>query len=1399
MDNQQLTREIKARYIRYLEATFHFKDQKLRGLFHNALNEYSLSKGPFFEPTKKLERSITAKELAKELLGSDVDEGFLDSLVRDSLYYHQEQAIRNVIEKDSNVVVATGTASGKTEAFLYPILFDLYKEFQQGTLDEKGVRALIIYPMNALAHDQRERLGYITNSLKDAQSKFNFTFGQYIGATPKHKSDSYRNAQVRLEERKEGELIFREEMRENPPHILITNYSMLEYLLIRPNDSPLFDNGNAKFWKFIVLDEAHQYRGVQGMEIAMLVRRLKQRLRIGGRGEESFRTIATSATIANEEDKGAVAVFANTLFDEEFKNQDIIFGKKRESKESESRAHSFFRVLEGGYLRFNDNGCEEIVLDRDSREEGRALFELALCSECGQHYFVGDIRDGELKEAIRDPGDKDFNADFFLPVEEGGEKAKKIMQLCKICGNIGKKSSCEHNNFIWVKEEEKGNEKDRAKKCSVCEYGYRDPIREITYGTDGPNAVIATTLHRHLPEGGKKILAFSDSRQEAAFFAWYARDSYQSILDRNLIYKALKKVGVGNALSLKELFDELANLCKELKVFGESKGDRDKAKQVWVMIYREFLTAEQRLSLEGVGIAKYSVKWPSGFQVPEGLKAKPWGFSEEEAKNVILVLLNFTRQDRAMSIDTFSSNTSPIRWKDDLRLYPQQAFCSGRSSASVKNWYGDRNKLTEYLIRVLERKGCVEQNRKGMAVKILQHIWDALRRDDKLMQISKNNSRQLDPEWWRIHLLGDNDVVYQCDSCARLQSINIEGVCFRKGCKGRLTGVACSKINKNHYRLLYEDEGLPVRLRSEEHTAQIEGEKARKFQQEFKDGKIDILSSSTTFEVGVDLGDLNTVFLRNVPPETFNYTQRVGRAGRRGTPGFAVTFCRRNPHDLYHYQDPEERILKGVIRPPVLNICNKKIILRHITAVAFSYFFRADKNRFNKTLGLIWNGDEDKPPAALKDFETFLSSNKDRIITDIKRVVPQEMYEELGMNNDGWINEIAGDKSRFALAQGEVVSDYEEVCKAEKEHRESSDYDNAKRAKKRAKTIKEEDVLSFLSRKAVIPKYGFPVDVVELDILGQGASDIKLQRDLSMAIAEFAPGSKLIANKEEWEATALKRVAGKEWEIRHYRYCLEHNNFNTASGSNNLPQQCCSRAKYGRYIDPIFGFISSGEGKEPQGRSRRVYTTRPYFIGFEDEGTPQSTNILGVEVTEALPGKLVVLCEGQEGQRFDICETCGTSPKYHNKSYGNYCKNSSISNFSLGHEFVTDVVSMRFSDIDNKGNWFPHSLAYALILGASKELDIPANNLNVTISGSASDIILYDNVPGGAGLVARLKNEGVLRSAFEVALEQVNGGCGCGENDSCYGCLRSYRNQFAHPYLCRGDVKGYLEALLKKG
>ena len=116
---------------------------------------------------------------------------------------------------------------------------------------------------------------------------------------------------------------------------------------------------------------------------------------------------------------------------------------------------------------------------------------------------------------------------------------------------------------------------------------------------------------------------------------------------------------------------------------------------------------------------------------------------------------------------------------------------------------------------------------------------------------------------------------------------------------------------------------------------------------------------------------------------------------------------------------------------------------------------------------------------------------------------------------------------------------------------------------------------------------------------------------------------------------------------------------------------------------------------------------------------------------------------------------------------------------------VTDIVRLQFPRLG--GEWDAYSVAYALLLGAATALDVPDTDLNVTIArgdhSKESAIVLYDDVPGGAGLVVQLERESVFDEVLSNARERVQGNCGC--DSSCYGCLRSYRNQFAHPYLDR--------------
>jgi len=696
MNPVQLSREIERRYRQYLSTTFYFRDPELRASFEEALRSGRLTKGPFLEATPVFKRGQRTSEVI-HLRGVQPDVGFLQAL-HPRLFWHQEAAITRILQ-GHNVIVATGTGSGKTEVFLYPILLHLYEEFQRGSLCP-GVRALILYPMNALANDQRERLGEICRRLQKSGSPFQFTFGQYIGETPEDENDSRRHARDHMAGRLPGELVLRSEMRRTPPHILLTNYSMLEYLLLRPADSPLFDGGQAQWWRFLVLDEAHQYRGSRGIEMAMLLRRLKQRLRQGGRSKP-FCCIATSATLLQgEDDRADVAQFASDLFGEAFQQEDVILGKTEPLPKSgteallpenyrlllqaldddepaavskdlfriaenlgvrlrydsgmpkaigallerdrrtirllkeisgqprevqqvadqvfgelpdrqrvealtqlvmlllqarspksgapflSSRYHLFLRSLEGAFVTYYPS--KRVFLDRKVEGREGAAFEVALCRECGQHYFVGRVRGGKLVEAIRDPSHEDFGAAFFRPIAGGASAADEVTappertwRLCLRCGAISRGDpDCGHPNVLSVIQGEAPKDEDRKDqlaRCSVCGYhaAGRDPVREVVHGTDGPNAVIATTLYRQLPEDRRKVLAFADGRQQAAFFAWYLENSYRDILSRNLIFRVGKELAsyAPAGLSLRELAIGLRDLLKREKILPAATGD----------------------------------------------------------------------------------------------------------------------------------------------------------------------------------------------------------------------------------------------------------------------------------------------------------------------------------------------------------------------------------------------------------------------------------------------------------------------------------------------------------------------------------------------------------------------------------------------------------------------------------------------------------------------------------------------------------------------------------------------------------------------------------------------------------------------------------------------------------
>lgn len=193
------------------------------------------------------------------------------------------------------MVITAGTGAGKTESFLLPVLNQLFSEARAD--NECGIRAVILYPMNALVNDQVKRLhGWMKG--QERVTLFHFT-----GETPEDPTEANSSNYPKFDQSRRRT---RQEARNTVPDVLVTNYSMLEYMLCRPQDSVFF--GPAL--RSVVLDEAHLYNGTLAAELALLLRRLM--LRCDVKSEDVFQ-IATSATLGND-DEEEVKRFASKLF-----------------------------------------------------------------------------------------------------------------------------------------------------------------------------------------------------------------------------------------------------------------------------------------------------------------------------------------------------------------------------------------------------------------------------------------------------------------------------------------------------------------------------------------------------------------------------------------------------------------------------------------------------------------------------------------------------------------------------------------------------------------------------------------------------------------------------------------------------------------------------------------------------------------------------------------------------------------------------------------------------------------------------------------------------------------------------------------------------------------------------
>lgn len=1612
------TKHIRRDYLSYLSSMFLLRDEELGAMARKQLEEEQFVKGPFIEITPPFKKGKSIESFIQEGILSKEFRKIANHFPKESLYLHQHQAVEKIIQQKRNMVVATGTGSGKTECFMIPVLDYLMKQKEKNELGP-GVRILLLYPMNALANDQLKRLRKVLSDYPE------ITFGRYIGETyetPEKALNGFKKLHPDLEPLP-NELLSRKEMRATPPHILITNYAMLEYLLIRPEDSALFDRADQQTWKFIVLDEAHTYSGAQGTEISMLLRRLKDRVVNGKRG--FMQCIATSATLGGgREDYPNVAKFAEGLFDEHFDETDIIestrislfkehdkliehdlefyqqlfktlslsddesklslLKKLAERKEKEikkiinqcthwdqaayyllkndknivslqrnlqqgprqlqdvanelfsnsyisskekvqmlinlvdvavqakgeeeeaplipARYHTFVKALEGAYISLWPQ--KEVFLNRKiwrdiAPKQKVAVFELANCQRCGQEYLVGKANDNsqlvqvsnyinletmkpqhlEYYMLSSDPYTSEFDEDNMI-IEEITPANCEQYELCICCGflelanKVRKTKCCEHmqRKIVW-KVKAKQNS---INTCYQCGAHSRNIVKRFLTADDPTTEVLARSLYQQIPaqkheasviqylpkeeeldddwafevvheagnqnanieyseETGRKLLIFSDSRREAAFFATFMDIKYHQYLWRKLIIDAVREIDyLKDDLCIDDIFNKMKEYIEKHQLDYHSENSGELRKELYGYLMRELMVREQSTGIEGLGLVIFAPNMPVNWPQIKGLM-KELQLSYEESWTFYNVLLDTLRAAGAMTYPEGVSPTDEIFEPRNKKIYfGFQDAVKDKDFTTIKLIPGDSNYNTrlDYVIKILRNLGLDESTAKTQGRKLLKNALQPkiIDKIEELGFIEKETLKKdagigyrLNYKKWIARSVQKEEIaLYRCNRCGRITPFNLYSVCMTYRCDGALLPYDGQRNRFSYYKTLY-DNIKPIPLKIEEHTAQLSSTRASELQADFEKGKVNILSCSTTFEMGVDVGQLEAVFMRNIPPQTANYVQRAGRAGRRTeSTAYSLTYAKRRSHDLTYFREPE-KIISGKIQPPYVEQSNERILRRHLHSVVFAWFFKKYSDHF-RYVNDFFKYLEQEGESVEDILDRELNQHPQELFESLCNVIPPFMQDELGVHDWSWVKVLLSQDQHLIKSKTLWTKNVDDLTSIiQEKYNKGQNIDSFSRMRK---TYLEKRTLDFLASNNILPKYGFPVDSVNLDIIteSKSAPGVELSRDLKMAISEFAPGGKVIAGGRVWTSYAINRVPSLEWPTFVYAICSNcRKNHRYKSSVDEKKEEymlrvlshctCGTALNYHKYIKPIFGFSTNTEkpNRPTENKDVRSYATQVFFDNYDGIAPEKQTVQIGdasIGTRYSSRGKMFLVNQGIEGG-FRVCTYCGfSSPKNereqeHKNKRGGKCSNKWLSSIHLGHDFMTDVLELDLPRIpieSKKGLSLWYSILYALLDGASDVLGIARNEIDGCLdfetqnSSGWTTFILFDVVAGGAGHVKRIAEK--LDIVFHAAWKKVNGGCGCGEDTSCYGCLRNYGNQLFHDILERGLAKQYLEAIL---
>ena len=618
---------------------------------------------------------------------------------------------------------------------------------------------------------------------------------------------------------------------------------------------------------------------------------------------------------------------------------------------------------------------------------------------------------------------------------------------------------------------------------------------------------------------------------------------------------------------------------------------------------------------------------------------------------------------------------------------------------------------------------------------------------------------------------------------------------------------------------------------SAEHSAQQSSEDLDRYEREFNEGKINILSCSTTMEMGVDIGGITEVVMNNVPPKSSNYLQRTGRAGRRNeTKALALTVCAPNPIGTHTWNNPDYPITH-VTETPLLKLESRQLIQRHVNAMVFASFV-ADQGGIRVTATLR---DFFVTAEGMSFFDKFLNYIDSVISGKVERL--QEPYSKL-IKGTSLAQITLADAAQ--VVKKDIVAVYNvfdahkgALAKAIESLKNESGTTNAIKAiEKQEENLLKTSMLSYLAENSFLPSAGLPLGLVECLLGGKEKVDGNSPTlHISQAISSYAPGNPVVKNEWVYEPNGIRLKT--KYDDSTSRYIIQnctHCGYTTiiyGSAKTDCPK--CGRhgtmhgikdislstdQRFTEVVEPAaFSVAWDSTPTRKMDSLGSMNFIQPILL--EMDAWLLKTNSAKMSIRCSTPrSEILFYNKGTSGYGYAFCPYCGRmksekSPDSTERMLSHH-KHLLASTSCPGGEndgaavrrhvllvgrYQTDFVEIKFYDKDNnlvEDTETLYSLGVILSRKLTELLGVNDGEIEFGYDGINHSIFIYDTALGGAGysLLFREYKDEVLKMALET-LER----CDC--ERSCTKCLIDRRSQWYTNYLNRPKALEWLRQEVK--